>query len=344
MKKTSVTLKDIAQELNLSISTVSRALKGHYDISPKTKKLVTQKAKEMNYYPNLFAQGFRNHRSRTIGVVVPKISHYFTSTMLEGILGHAEKKGYKVIVSESKNSHKTQIEMLHNMIQYNVDGVLLSLTKATEGVEDILKILERVPLVMFDKVSTKIPCTQIIVDDKKAAYHAVEHLINIGKKRIAIFKETEKLLTSERRFEGYLQALSDHNIPIDPKLVFSVEDLSLEKGRELANLALSLKERPDAIFAITDTCAIGAMQVLNKFRVAIPEEIAVVGFSNSFSSTIIQPKLTTINQPGNIIGKTAIKYLIKEIGIDRKEGLVVHKTIEIATDLIVRASTLKVSG
>lgn len=341
MKKANVTLKNIAQELGLSISTVSRALKDHYDISKNTKDLVTQKAKELNYHPNIFAQSLRNHRSRTIGVIVPKISHYFTTTMLEGILGYAEKKGYKVIISETKNSHRKQIEMLNTMIQYNVDGILLSLNKATENVDEIFNILDRTPLVLFDKVSSKIPCTQVIIDDKKATFNAIEHLINIGKKRIAIFKETEKSTTSRLRYEGYLQALNHYNIPIDEKLIFSAEDISLEKGRELTNLALSLKDKPDAIFAITDSCAIGAMQVLNKFNIAIPDEIAVVGFSNSLSSTIIQPKLTTINQPGNLMGKTAIKFLIKEIENDDDNDPLVSKTIEVNTDLIVRASTLK---
>lgn len=341
MKKSNITLKDIANEMNLSISTVSRALKDHPDISQNTKEKVVKKAKELNYHPNLFAQGFRNHRSHTIGVVVPKISHYFTTTMLEGILTYAEKQGYKVIISESKNSHQKQIDILNTMIQYNVDGILLSLTKATKNIDNVLGVLERIPLVLFDKVSSKIPCTQVMIDEKEAAFKAVEHLVNIGKRRIAIFKETQKSLTSELRFEGYQKALRENGMPLDDNLIFSVEDISLERGRELIKLALSQKTKPDAIFAITDSCAIGVIKELNKFKINIPQDIAVVGFSNSLNSTIIEPNLTTINQPGSLIGKTAAKYLIEEIENEDKDVLFGNKTIAVNTDLIVRDSTLK---
>jgi len=339
-KKSSVTLKEIAKKLELSISTVSRALKDHPDINKKTKKKVKKKAKELNYHPNLFAQGFRSHRTHIIGVVVPKISHYYTSTMLEGILENAEQKGYRVIISESKNNFEKQIEMLNTMIQFGADGILMSLTRTTKNVLDILNVLDRVPLVLFDKVSNKIPCTQVIINDKQAAFNAVEHLINLGKKRIAIFKETENSFNSEQRFEGYLNALNQYNIPIDKKLILSTEDISMQHGRRLANIVLTLKNRPDAIFTITDSCAVGVIKTLRKSNIKIPEEIAVVGFSNNLISTIIEPKLTTVDQPGNIIGKTAVKYLIEEIEDDNDDNLS-SKTIEIKTNLIVRGSSFK---
>ncbi|QCX38620.1 LacI family transcriptional regulator [Aureibaculum algae] len=338
-KKSNVTLKEIAKILGYSISTVSRALRDHVDISAETKAIVEQKAKELNYMPNMFAQGFRSSRMHIIGVVVPKLSHYFTSTMIEGILDYAETKGYRVIVSESKNSVEKQNQMLNTMLQFNVDGILLSMTRKTANVQDILNILDRKPLVLFDKVMSKIPCTQIIIDGKQAAYNAIEHLINIGKRRIAIFKETENSFNSEQRFEGYLKALKDYNIPIDEKLIFSTEDISLEKGEQLAQIAITLKERPDAIFAITDSCAIGAIKILNKNKIKIPEEIAVVGFSNSAHSTIIEPNLSTINQPGHLIGKTALKYLIEEIETDNNNDFQSSKTVEIKSSLIVRDSS-----
>ncbi|MBJ2176514.1 LacI family DNA-binding transcriptional regulator [Aureibaculum sp. A20] len=338
-KKSNVTLKEIAKILGFSISTVSRALRDHVDISDETKAIVEQKAKELNYMPNMFAQGFRSSRMHIIGVVVPKLSHYFTSTMIEGILDYAETKGYRVIVSESKNSVEKQNQMLNTMLQFNVDGILLSLTRKTANVQDILNILDRKPLVLFDKVMSKIPCTQIIIDGKQAAYNAIEHLINIGKRRIAIFKETENSFNSEQRFEGYLKALKDYNIPIDEKLIFSTEDISLEKGEQLAQIAITLKQRPDAIFAITDSCAIGAIKILNKNNIKIPEEIAVVGFSNSAHSTIIEPNLSTINQPGHLIGKTALKYLIEEIETDNNNDFQSSKTVEIKSSLIVRDSS-----
>ncbi len=338
-KKKNITLKALATELELSISTVSRALNDHPDISDETKDKVTKLANNLHYAPNLFARGFRSQETHILGVIVPNISHLFTSTILKGILEEAELRGYQVIVSESKQSETKQIEMLNTMAQFGVDGILMSLAKSTTNLDDLLQILNRIPFVLFDKVSEKIPCTQIIIDEEEAAFNAVEHLINIGKSRIAILKETENSFNSEKRFAGYLRALKEHQIEVDEKLILSTEDISLKNGRRLATLALGMKNRPDAIFAITDNAAIGAIKAMRKFNVKIPEEIAVIGFSNSVNSTIVQPELTTVDQPGDKIGRTAVKYLIKEIE-DPKEEVSV-KTVTLKTNLIVRDSTLK---
>ncbi|MEM9867702.1 MAG: LacI family DNA-binding transcriptional regulator [Bacteroidota bacterium] len=338
-KHQNITLKELANDLGLSISTVSRALNDHPDISAGTKKRVKKLAEKYNYVPNVLASGFRSHRSHILGVIVPNISHFFTTTILKGVLEEAERLGYRVIISESKNDQQKQTEMLTTMIHFGVDGILLALARKTRSVDAILKILARIPLVMFDKVSDKIPCTQVVINEEEAAYHAVEHLINTGKRRIAIIKETERSFNSEKRYEGYLRALREYKIPIDEKIVLSTEDISMTKGKMMANVLLSLKKRPDAIFAITDSAAIGVIKALNKFRVEIPKEIAVVGFSNSVSSTIISPALSTVDQPGNKIGRTAVKYLIDEVE-DPKEDLIT-KTVEIKTHLIVRDSSFK---
>lgn len=340
MKKEIVTLKKIAQTLDLSTSTVSRALNDHPDISEATTKKVKQLAQSLNYVPNIFAKGFRKHRSNIIGVIVPNITHYFTTTMVRGILEEAAIKGYRVIISESNNDVLKQTEMLNTMMQFGVDGILASLTKMTRDIDNILPILNKVPLILFDKVSNKIPCTQITINDEEAAYNAIEHLINIGKKRIAIIKEREFSYTSEKRFSGYLKALKDHDIEIDEKLIISVDDISLIQGKRMANHLLSIKNRPDAIFAITDSAAIGVIQTLKKFNINIPEDIAVVGFSNSSHSIIIEPKLTTVDQPGEKIGKNAVKYLIEEI--ESTTDILTNKMIEIKGNLIIRDSTFKV--
>jgi LacI family transcriptional regulator len=180
-KKRNTTLKELAQELELSISTVSRALNDHPDISVATKKRVQKLAKQMHYAPNLFARGFRSQETHILGVIVPNISHLFTSTILKGILEEAELRGYRVIISESKNSETKQIEMLTTMAQFGVDGILMSLARKTTILDEILQILNRMPMVLFDKVSDKIPCTQVVIDEEEAAFHAVEHLINLGK-------------------------------------------------------------------------------------------------------------------------------------------------------------------
>ena len=337
MKKEVTTLKKIAKLLDVSVSTVSRALNDHPDISEETAIKVKRLANKLNYMPNIFAKGFRQHKTNIIGVIVPNIVSYFTSTIIKEIIQKAETKGYRVIVSESNNDIKREKEMLHTMLQFGVDGILMSITKNTVDVDPILYALNQKPLILFDKVSSKIPCTQIIVNGEEAAYNAVEHLINIGKKRIAILKEFEQSYNSEKRYQGYLRALKTHNLPIDERLILSTDDINLKKGRRLTNQLLSLQEKPDAIFSITDAAAVGAIQALKKFKLKIPEEIAVVGFSNSLSSTIVEPQLTTIDQPGKRIGEIAVDAIINEI--EEPQEYITSKTIEIKTNLIVRDST-----
>lgn len=339
-KKKVTTLKEIASQLNLSISTVSRAINDHPDISESTKINVRKLANHLNYTPNIFAKGFRQHKTNIIGVIVPTITHYFTSTIIKGILEEAELKGYRVIISESNNDVNRQTEMMHTMIQFGVDGILMSLSKMTKNVDAILQTVDRIPCVLFDKVSSKIPCSQIVINEEEASFNAIEHLINIGKKRIAIIKESEFSYNSEKRYAGYLRALKEHNIPVDDKIILSCNDISMKEGKQMASILLSMKERPDAIFAITDGAAIGVIKTLKKFNIKIPEDIAVIGFSNSIHSTIIEPQLTTVDQPGSRIGTTAVKYLIEEI--ENTNDTLTSKTIEIKTNLIIRESTFKV--
>ena len=340
MKKEVVTLKKLAQILNLSISTVSRALNDHPDISESTRDKVKNLAQTMQYVPNIFAKGFRKHRTNIIGVIVPTITHYFTTTIVRGILEEASTRGYRVIISESNNDVIKQTEMLNTMIQFGVDGILASLTKMTRDIDTILPTLNTLPFILFDKVSSKIPCTQITINDEEAAFNAVEHLINIGKKRIAIIKEREFSYKSEKRYAGYLRALKEHNIGVDEKIIISVDDISLQQGKRMTNLLLSIKKRPDAIFTITDSAAVGVIQTLKKFNIKIPDEIAVVGFSNSRLSTVIEPNLTTVDQPGEAIGKNAVKHLIEEI--ESNVDTITSKMIEIKGTLIIRDSTFKV--
>lgn len=337
-KKSVITLKKIAADLGISISTVSRALSNHPDISDSTKERVNAIAKKFNYVPNLFAKGFRTHKTNIIGVIVPNIDHYFTSTMLKGIMREAEIQGYKVIISESNNNEQKQTEMLYTINQFGVDGILLSLANKTKNIDSILDILEHTPLILFDKVSTKVPCTQIVIDDEDAAFKAVEHLILTGKKRIAIIKDLESSFISEKRYLGYLRALKKYKLEVDENIILSANEISLEHGKLNATILLSLLNKPDAIFAITDDAAIGVIKVLKRNNVKIPEDIAVVGFSNSINSTIIEPNLTTVDQPGNKIGAVAVQYLLSEL---KNEHQLLNKTIEIKTKLIVRESSFK---
>ena len=335
-KKNIVTLKKIALDLGLSISTVSRALNNHVDISEETKERVKAYANKVKYAPNLFARGFRSHKSNIIGVIIPISNISSPPHLLKGIIYNADLNGYKVIICESFNNEQKQTELLETMIQFGVDGVLLSLVKKTTKVDDILEMMKHIPLILFDRVSTKVPCTQIVIDDEEAAFKAVDHLIATGKKRIAIIKETESSILSEMRYKGYLKALKKNGLEIDESIVLSSEDLSIAEGKKLTSVLLGLQDKPDAIFAITDEAGIGAIQILKKNKIKIPSEMAVAGFSNSIYSTIIKPNLTTIDQPGNRIGETAIKYLIEEMNT---ENQINYKTVEVKTNLIIRKSS-----
>ncbi|WP_010134130.1 LacI family DNA-binding transcriptional regulator [Ochrovirga pacifica] len=339
-KRQNVRLKDIADALQTSVSTVSRALKNHKDISTEMKEKVHKKAKELNYFPNIFAQGFRKRRTHLIGVIVPNLTHYYTSTILEGVLEETENRGYHPIIMGSKDSYEKQIELLNMMLHLGVDGILLSLTRNTHNIDKIIQYIEEVPLVLFDKVSRKVPCTQIIIDEEEAAYKAVKHLIDLGRKRIAIFKETNDSFNSLKRYEGYLRALKTHQLPFDESLVLSSQYIPLDQGKILAEQILQNPIKPDAVFCITDNCAVGALQTFKKNKLKVPEDIAIVGFSNSMSSQIVEPQITTIDQPGTKVGKTAVTYLVDEID-NPKKGFMDYKTVELKTHLIVRASTKK---
>ncbi len=332
-------LKDIAESLNLSISTVSRVINDKPGISKKTKKRVLEKAKQLNYTTNLMARAFRISKSNIIGVIVPTVSLYFTSIVLKGILSEAEKRSYRVMITESNNDVKKEEEMFNALLQFGVDGILISLSKNSTDTDYLFKASSNIPMVMFDKVSSIIPCTRIVINEEEAAYNAVKHLISIGKRKIAILKESKYSYTSEKRYKGYLKALADNNIELEHDYVKSCLDINLERGKELTKELLNLKNLPDAIFAITDSAAVGAIQIIKKSGLRIPEDIAVVGFSNSSLAEVIEPNLTTIDQPGLQIGRTAVNFLIDKI--NKSDSEIDNKTVEIKTKLIIRNSTVK---
>lgn len=325
--------------LGLSVSTVSRALNNHPDISKKTRIKVQELARSYKYSPNLFAKGFRTKHTHIIGVIVPDISHYFTTTTVKGILEQGEALGYQVFVAESQNSEQKQENLLRSMTQFGVDGILLSLVREAGDILPITEIMDKVPLVMFDKVSDKVPCSQIVINEVESAFNAVEHLINTGKNRIAFLKESENSYSSNKRLEGYVKAHDHHGLVLDDKLILESHAIGREKGREMTVELLSQQHPPDAIFAVTDDVAIGAIQALNQHQIKIPDEIAVVGFSNSENSLIISPSLSTIDQPGKRIGETAVSCLVAEI--ESEKELKLPKRIEIATNLVIRESSFR---
>ena len=340
-----VTLKQIAEHLNISVTTVSKALKDYPDVSKKTKGLVKELAKTLNYKPNAFAVNLRTKESKTIGLIVPAIVHHFFSNVIKGIVSQAEKKGYLVIILQSNESYELEKKQIDLLLSHRVDGILISLANETANFNHLNEIIEQEkPLVMFDKIAKIVKCSKVIINDRQAAYTATKHLIDTGCKRIAHFRGALLPQNSIDRFLGYKKALLDNNLPYDPSLVYICEcgDMSFEEGKKNAQQLLKDHNDVDGIFINTDLVAIGAITEFNKQGIKIPEDISIVGFSNWFMSSVISPTLTTINQPGYQMGKTAFKQLYKEIKQMKKNKKVVYKEIVLKTDLVKRESTKEV--
>lgn len=336
-----VTLKQIAEELGISVTTVSKALKEYPDVSKKTRKLVRETASMLNYKPNSFAVNLRTKESKTIGLIIPEIVHHFFSSVIKGIISQAEKKGYLVITLQSNESYELEKKQIDLLIRKRVDGILISLANGTADYKHISEVLnQETPIVMFDKIAKVIKCSKVIIDDRKAAYKATQYLIDIGCKRIAHFRGPLLPQNSIDRFLGYKQALTDNNLPYDASLVYLLNDMSFEEGKFYANQVLRDHKDVDGIFINTDLVAIGAITEFNKQGIKVPEQINVIGFSNWFMASVISPSLTTINQPGFEMGKKAFKLLYKEIKDKKKKKIINYKNIVLETDLIVRGSTL----
>jgi len=337
-----VTLKQIAEQLNISVATVSKALKDYSDVSKSTKAKVQELAKTLNYKPNAFAVNLRTRESKTIGLIIPEIVHHFFSNVIKGIITEAEKKGYLVIILPSNESYELEKKQIGLLLSQRVDGILISLANSTDDFAHLEEVVtSKKPLVMFDKIAKRVNCSKVIINDRKAAYEATQHLINIGCKRIAHFRGALLPLNSIDRFLGYRKALLDHNLPYDPSLVYISEcgDMSFEEGRMNAQKLLQDHNDVDGIFINTDLVAIGALTEFNKMGVKVPEDIKIVGFSNWFMSTVISPTLTTIDQPGYLMGETAFKQLYKEIMAIKNKEEHPPQTIELETKLLVREST-----
>ncbi len=335
------TLKQIALQLGISITTVSKALKNYSDVSEKTKKAVIDLATELNYTPNSFAVNLRTKESKTIGLIIPTVVHHFFSNVIEGILEEAEKRNYMVIILQSNENYELEKKQVALLLNKRVDGILISLSNGTGEFDHLKTILaNKTPLVLFDKIAKIINCSKVTINDRKAAYDAVTYLIKKGYKKIAHFRGSYLPQNAIDRFLGYKKALEDNNIVYDSSLVYLCENnLDFEDGYENAKKIIAEHPDIDAIFAVTDLVAIGIIKYFNEIDIPIPKQIAVFGFSNWFMSSIISPKLTTIDQPGFEIGKKSATILFDEIQLKKNNEPIVFQSIELETSIIEREST-----
>ncbi|MES2277259.1 MAG: LacI family DNA-binding transcriptional regulator [Bacteroidota bacterium] len=337
MKNYQTTIFDLAKELNISKSTVSRALTNHPNVHPDTRKSVLELAEKLDYQRNMIAIRLSTHKSNTIGVLIPEFMSSYFPMAITGIQEEATKEGYSVVISLSNESFETEVANARVMLNNQVDGIIVSITKETRSF-DHLKIFQKkgIPIVFFNRVCQEMTVPKVIVDDYDGAFNAVEYLIKSGKKRIAHLSGPTTLSMSVKRLNGYIDALKKHQIPINDELIIPY-DLTKEKVKIYVTHLLNLEQRPDAIFAINDPTAIEAIQIIKKHNLRIPEDIAVVGFSNDYLSELIDPPLTTVSQPVKEIGRTAAQLLFDQIKTDQSLWKTPIKVLK--TELIVRKST-----
>jgi LacI family transcriptional regulator len=344
MQKRQVTLADLAKELGISTATVSRALKDYPDISAATKKRVLELAQKLNYRPNIMAAGLRKRESRVIGVIIPEIVNHFFSSVIKGIMEVAYEAGYRVMLCQSDESYEKEVKDAETLLANRIDGLLVSIAHETSNLSHFQEFIDSgIPVVFFDKVpvSDFKNTSKIVVDDFQGAYNSVQHLISQGRKRIAHFKGPTIAYTSRNRLEGYKKALTDSGLEVDENLIFDCVDISLEEGYNFCQQALALKNPCDAIFAVTDMVAMGAMLAARESNINIPDQLAVAGFSNWKISSLMDPPLTSVDQPSMEMGKLAINLLLREIKANKKDETIKYETHVLKTHLMIRASTDK---
>ena len=336
--KTSITIKDIARQLGISPSTVSRALKNHPDISENTKKKVQEMARQFNYRPNPIALNLKHKRSNTIGVIIPEIVHYFFSSIISGIGDYAYSQGYNVITTQSNELYDREVNDLNNLVDNRVDGVLMSIAKTTRNYNHLKRVLDQgIPVVFFDRFVEEIPADKVVLNDEKGGYNMVDHLLKQGAQRIAFLGTRQQLSIGKSRLLGYYNAHRDHRLVVDEQLIQDCD--TYDKALEVVSEMLNWKNPPDAFFAVNDETAIGAMEIIKRKNLRIPEDIKVAGFTNSLMSKMSDPKLTTVEQNGYQMGQHAAKMLINRLQgeVEKKK----KKTVVLDAEVIVRGTTVK---
>ena len=339
--KTKATLKQIAKELGVSVSTVSKALNDSPEISDPTKIRVQEYAKLKNYKPNIIGLNLKNRSTRTIGVIIPNILNSFFAKVFTGIEKVADEKGYKVITCISNESLEKEISALEMLSNGTIDGFILSISKEAQKAQkfDHFKsiINEGTPIVMFDRIADEVNCDKVIVDDFDSAINATNHLIDTGCKNIAMFSTIKQLSVSSLRSQGFYKAFEQKGLKVNENLIILTDNIEEfdEKiqGFFDANLV-------DGVFALDEHTSVTTMKIALKKGVTIPEDLSIIGFADGVWSRRMTPSLSTVSQHGPEIGEEAVKMLIEKL--ESKEENYTHRTVVIKTELRQRESTRKI--
>ncbi len=339
MKSHQTTIIDIARELKLSKSTVSRALTGHPNVKQQTRVAILELAEKMEYQRNLMSVSLITNKTKTIGIIVPEFVTSFFSQVVIGAQEEARKSDYNVLISQCDEDYNIEVGNAQLMMRNRVDGIIISLTKETKNFDHIKAFQRRgIPVVFFNRVCDEIMAPKVMVNDYDAAFTAVEHLIKTGKRRIAHLAGPPSLAISRKRQNGYIDALNKHHLPVDEDLIISY-DLNLSKVKIYIKHFMDMDNPPDGLFAINDPTAMEALQVIKQLGKRIPEDIGVVGFSNDYASRFVEPSLTTVAVPLAEMGRTAVKLLMDMIDTDPADWKLLIKVLD--TELIIRNSTVR---
>ena len=334
-------LKELAKELNLSISSVSRALRDSKEISPSTKELVLAKAKELNYHANPFASNLRRQKSKTIAVVIPEIANNFFSSAINGAESYAQKKGYHVLIYQTHDDVQQEISISKHLQNGRVDGILISLSSQTSTTDHLQDIKNNgIPIVFFDRVAEDISAPKITTNDYESGFKATEHLIENGCKKIAFLSISNKLSISNNRKNGYMDAVKKHGLVTNKKHVVTC-DSNKEANIELIKELLQQPDRPDAIFACVEELAVASYVICEQLQLNIPNDVKIMSFSNLQTAAILNPSLTTITQPAYEIGREAASVLFQLM--ENKGSLQRNGDVVLNSELMIRNSTKMVS-
>ncbi|MEZ5106623.1 MAG: LacI family DNA-binding transcriptional regulator [Draconibacterium sp.] len=334
------TIHDIAKKLNLSASTVSRALRDNPIISEGTRQLIKRTAEEMGYRPNIMAANFRTKRTNTIGVVVPLINRHFFSSVISGIEEIAYKRGFAVTIAQSNDDFEKENKIAQTLFANRVDGLIISIGMRTTSSEHLRLFAEKnIPILFFDRVVDEINTHKIVVDDYGGAYRATQHLIAEGSTRIAHIGGPLNLKIYENRQKGYSQALTDAGLQVDQSLIIN-NSLTRADGTKAIQKLIKEKAKFDAIFCANDTTALSVIIYLQEKGIKIPEDVAIIGFSNEPFSEVVTPSISTVMQPGFTIGNKAAELIIHQILNRNKKQ--VFRTIVLPTELIIRESSKRI--
>ncbi|UKB82010.1 LacI family transcriptional regulator [Chryseobacterium sp. MEBOG06] len=341
MNKKSATIYDISKKLNVSVATVSRALNDHPRISQATKELVRQTAKEMNYKQNNLAKALKSGETKNVGIIVPYINTNFFSSVIRGIEEELSPLGYHVIICQSHEDANIEKRQLNTLLNAQVDGIFMSVSKTTTDTTHIQNILDtsNTPIIFFDRKKDIAGISTVTIDDYRGGYMATEHLIKEGYKNICHFAGDLNLEIYQNRLNGYKQALTDHHLPVKEDNIISTES-SIDGGIEAIKKLWNKKSVPDAIFSSSDFAALGACQELKKRNIKIPQEVAVIGFSNEPFTQFMELPISSVDQTPVLMGKMAGQVFLESVK-ENGSGVSIEKKVVLTPQLYIRKSSKK---